>query len=155
MCRNWKRKREADSSPGFLSCIFLFFTWSVCQFCNYHRYHSFPLKLPKLMQIFEEQVYKGEYPVERQSSTSAMKSTMRIKPGSAKMSLEFPSPSSKRHAFHFTVTFIPFRFLLIWLFSSYQGLVKLKHTTIALSPEPAVELEEAAKDLLLGLCILK
>lgn len=26
---------------------------------------------------------------------------------------------------------------------------------IALSPEPAVELEETAKDLLLGLCILK
>lgn len=63
--------------------------------------------------------YTKESPVERQSSSSAMKSTMRIKPGSAKMSLEFPSPSSKRHAFHFTVTFIPFRFLLIWLFSSY------------------------------------
>lgn len=112
-----EKERQTPVLGSFLA--FFFFTWSVCQFCNYHRYHSFPLKLPKLMQIFEEQVYKGEYPVERQSSTSAMKSTMRIKPGSAKMSLEFPSPSSKRHAFHFTVTFIPFRFLLIWLFSSY------------------------------------
>lgn len=65
--------------------------------------------------------YTKESPVERQSSSSAVKSTMRIKPGSAKMSLEFPSPSSKRHAFHFTVMFIPFRFLLIWLFPLIRG----------------------------------